>query len=358
LPSCHWLSEPCERSQCEAACGRMDNNLTLAALAELLLRYRPRLDGSLRPVPPNHFRCKPFHSIATEPLILSCRPSLECSCATFLSEPCERLVWHRDQVDRRPQFNEFRGGQMRPRPRAAKRPSVCSAWVSGQFPPAHRRFAPRTGLSSGRPLRGLRRSSHRSNTKTRPGAIEPRPSEPVRFVVYGHQRRSCHFPERALPSCHWLSEPCERSQCEAACGRMDNNLTLAAIAELPLRYRPRLDGSLRPVPPNHFRCKPFHSIATEPLILSCRPSLECSCATFLSEPCERLVWHRDQVDRRPQFNEFRGGQMRPRSRAAKRPSVCSAWVSGQFSPSTSSLRSSYWAFFGPPSSRATEVISP
>jgi hypothetical protein len=228
----------------------------------------------------------------------------------------------------------------------------------GNFPPAHRRFAPRTGLSSGRPLRGLRRSSHRSNTKTRPGAIEPRPSEPVRFVVYGHQRRSCHFPERALPSCHWLSEPCERSQCEAACGRMDNNLTLAALAELLLRYRPRLDGSLRPVPPNHFRCKPFHSIATEPLILSCRPSLECSCATFLSEPCERLVWHRDQVDRRPQFNEFRGGQMRPRPRAAKRPSVCSAWVSGQFSPSTSSLRSSYWAFFGPPSSRATEVISP
>jgi hypothetical protein len=178
--SCHWLSEPCERSQCEAACGRMDNNLTLAALAELLLRYRPRLDGSLRPVPPNHFRCKPFHSIATEPLILSCRPSLECSCATFLSEPCERLVWHRDQVDRRPQFNEFRGGQMPPRPRAAKRPSVCSAWVSGQFPPAHRRFAPRTGLSSGRPLRGLQRSSHRNNTKTRPGAVEPRPSEPAR----------------------------------------------------------------------------------------------------------------------------------------------------------------------------------
>jgi hypothetical protein len=155
-----------------------------------------------------------------------------------------------------------------------------------------------------------------------------------------------------------LSEPCERSQCEAACGRMDNNLTLAALAELLLRYRPRLDGSLRPVPPNHFRCKPFHSIATEPLILSCRPSLECSCATFLSEPCERLVWHRDQVDRRPQFNEFRGGQMRPRPRAAEKPSVCSAWVSGQFSPSTSSLRSSYWAFFGPPSSRATEVISP
>jgi hypothetical protein len=177
--SCHWLSEPCERSQCEAACGRMDNNLTLAALAELLLRYRPRLDGSLRPVPPNHFRCKPFHSIATEPLILSCRPSLECSCATFLSEPCERLVWHRDQVDRRPQFNEFRGGQMPPRPRAAKRPSVCSAWVSGQFPPAHRRFAPRTGLSSGRPLEGY--SGHLT--------VTTRKHDPVRS---SHGHRSQH----------------------------------------------------------------------------------------------------------------------------------------------------------------------
>jgi hypothetical protein len=61
--------------------------------------------------------------------------------------------------DRRPQFNEFRGGQMRPRQPGAERRSVCSAWVYGQFSPAHRRFAPRTGLSSGRPLRGLRTRS-------------------------------------------------------------------------------------------------------------------------------------------------------------------------------------------------------
>jgi hypothetical protein len=47
----------------------------------------------------------------------------------------ERLVRHRDQVDRRPQFNEFRGGQMRSRPRGAKTPSVCLAWVSGQSHP-------------------------------------------------------------------------------------------------------------------------------------------------------------------------------------------------------------------------------
>jgi hypothetical protein len=57
--------------------------------------------------------------------------------------------------DRRPQFKEFRGGQMRPRQPGAERRSVCSAWVYGQIHPAHRRFAPRTGLSSGRPLRGL-----------------------------------------------------------------------------------------------------------------------------------------------------------------------------------------------------------
>jgi hypothetical protein len=82
----------------------------------------------------------------------------------------ERLVWHRDQVDRRPQFNEFLGGQMRPRPRAAKRPSVCSAWVSGQFHPAHRRFAPRTGLTSGRPLEGY--SGHLT--------VTTRKHEPVR----------------------------------------------------------------------------------------------------------------------------------------------------------------------------------
>jgi hypothetical protein len=88
----------------------------------------------------------------------------------------ERLVWHRDQVDRRPQFNEFRGGQMRPRPRAAERPSVCSAWVSGQFPPAHRRFAPRTGLSSGRPLEGY--SGHLT--------VTTRKHDPVRSS-HGHR---------------------------------------------------------------------------------------------------------------------------------------------------------------------------
>jgi hypothetical protein len=52
-----------------------------------------------------------------------------------------------------------RGGQMRARQPGAERRSVCSAWVSGQFHPAHRRFAPRTGLSSGRPLRGPRTRS-------------------------------------------------------------------------------------------------------------------------------------------------------------------------------------------------------
>jgi hypothetical protein len=88
----------------------------------------------------------------------------------------ERLVWHRDQIDRRPQINEFRGGQMRPRPRAAERPSVCSAWVSGQFPPAHRRFVPRTGLSSGRPLEGY--SGHLTATT--------RKHDPVRSS-HGHR---------------------------------------------------------------------------------------------------------------------------------------------------------------------------
>jgi hypothetical protein len=172
--SCHWLSEPCERSQCAPSC---TDTSRCHWLSEPCERSQCR---SQRPASKVPGWSDVSAANVAQPWGVSCVLPLAAAAATRrpqdspgwsdvsvanVAQPwggerrdgaVERLVWHRDQVDRRPQINEFRGGQMRPRPRAAKRPSVCSAWVPGQFYPARSiPSAPRTGLSSGHPLRGL-----------------------------------------------------------------------------------------------------------------------------------------------------------------------------------------------------------
>jgi hypothetical protein len=69
----------------------------------------------------------------------------------------------------------------------------------------------------GPPSRGLQRSSHRNTTKTRPGAVEPRPSEPARYsnpqFKTGQSTSASSRLEFGVV-CHWLSEPFKGFNCQ------------------------------------------------------------------------------------------------------------------------------------------------